>query len=52
MPARLTSKGRKALKVGWAAARTVEERMLARLTGADRQRFGEMLETCLGSLSP
>jgi DNA-binding MarR family transcriptional regulator len=50
MPARLTSDGEKHLRIGRAAAQTVEERMLAGLTKSERERFGEMLESCLASL--
>jgi DNA-binding MarR family transcriptional regulator len=50
MPARLTSDGEKHLRIGWAAAITVEERMLSGLTENERERFAEMLERCLASL--
>jgi DNA-binding MarR family transcriptional regulator len=50
MPAKLTAKGIKHLKVGWTAAKNVEDRMLDGLAAKDRVRLRELLEHCLTSL--
>jgi DNA-binding MarR family transcriptional regulator len=52
MPARLTSVGAENQKIGWAASKAVEVRMLCALTKAERSSFRAMLEACLQSLGP
>jgi DNA-binding MarR family transcriptional regulator len=52
MPAKLTAKGTEHLKIGRAAVKKVEDRMLEGLTTEDQLRLRELLEQCLASLRP
>jgi DNA-binding MarR family transcriptional regulator len=52
MPAKLTAKGIKHLKIGWTAVKKVEDRMLDGLAARDQVRLREFLEHCLASLRP
>jgi DNA-binding MarR family transcriptional regulator len=52
IPAELTAEGRDQLKVGRAATREVEARMLHGLSSEDTLRLRELLEHCLRSLRP
>jgi DNA-binding MarR family transcriptional regulator len=52
LPAELTAQGKQQLKLGWAAVKKVEDRMLADMAAEDQLRLRELLEHCLASLRP
>ena len=51
LPAELTARGRRQLKVASAAVRRVEQDMLANLDASDQDQMRRLLTACIASLT-